>query len=653
MKELIAYSAIKSFYDNKNDLLEIVCFFILQTIDKEITDSEKIQQRIIRNFGLNIPIDVICSALKRLRNNNNYIIYSEKFTRIALTKEGEEKKLASAETIENTRRESNALIQNLKEYFKTATGQEISAIDLGVYLKEYILNGLFNVGPSPDEQKIPSKYFVIIGSYFEEKDKNDPENYNRLKSIVYGQILSSILEKDRVDEKVKLKKLNIYFDSNIIFSLMGLHAEYYNTTAKEMVAVLKKFGFDLKIFNFTLDEVRTKLLLYPEKQDQYFQDIEVNSIYSRMKLERITEAELMTRVNNLEEELGGFGIKIDYYTSVSLTEEDNAIALKLIQRKEEKRQWLITNPEIAKHDIAVIKAIRLLRGKSSFRIEDSNSIFLTADTVLAKFDFDEFGHKERQTIPEVFFRGQMVNFLWLKNPEIADGLPIKTLLNSYVKTKIISQRLWETFRDELKKQFREGKLTEEDIAGLISLMETRNILRDIETESKNYVKDINDKIINGTLIEKARRTREEAEVLKKYKKETESVLRIRNDQLEKANAELKSQREKIDKINKKIGIDCAESMKKRINLLGAIMYIVFWGLVVWGAIKINLFSDWNNLCIIITLLIPVFATIFFLLSFTFEKSITLTTVIIDWKKGILNDLTRKCIQKKKNKYGAN
>lgn len=361
----------------------------------------------------------------------------------------------------------------------------------------------------------------------------------------------------------------------------------------------------------------------------------------------------MTRVNNLEEELGGFGIKIDYYTSVSLTEEDNAIALKLIQRKEEKRQWLITNPEIAKHDIAVIKAIRLLRGKSSFRIEDSNSIFLTADTVLAKFDFDEFGHKERQTIPEVFFRGQMVNFLWLKNPEIADGLPIKTLLNSYVKTKIISQRLWETFRDELKKQFREGKLTEEDIAGLISLMETRNILRDIETESKNYVKDINDKIINGTLIEKARRTREEAEVLKKYKKETESVLRIRNDQLEKANAELKSQREKIDKINKKIGIDCAESMKKRINLLGAIMYIVFWGLVVWGAIKINLFSDWNNLCIIITLLIPVFATIFFLLSFTFEKSITLTTVIIDWKKGILNDLTRKCIQKKKNKYGAN
>ena len=517
MRDLAAFSAIKVFYDSDRDLLDIVCGLILCLIDEGVNNGQKLQVKINEKFSLDIPSDVIQSALKRLRNKYQFIECVGGYAKIVLTSSGREEQKRNQIAVEQTRKQYREILVDIKSFIQKESKKEISLQDARGILKDAILNNPSDVFKFafPSNTQAHTNALSIIGEYVLQEEKHDSQKFETLKSIIYGNILALALESGRIEIGGKLNKLNIYFDSNIIFSLLRLDDDLQNNTAMEMLKVLKSFGVDLKIFSFTLDEIKTKLSFYAGKYHAYSSDIEVDSIYFRIKAKGLKETDILLLIDSLEKSLNELGIAVDYTsTRTELTDFDRGLIPKLTEIKEgrplsqkidnKSRQSGNKHPAVIEHDLLAIRAISEIRGRAPDRIESSKAIFLTADTILAKFDYEEYRHLEKRTIPEVFSRSQLVNFLWFKNPETSTLLPIHDLMSGYIQTKMISEKLWDTFIWELRKQVEQNKYTKEDVSTLISLSETKSALYEIQAEGVGYPELIRKKIIDSGLIEEAK-----------------------------------------------------------------------------------------------------------------------------------------------------
>jgi hypothetical protein len=540
MKNLIAFSAVKSFYDANNDFLDIICEFVLQSIGDSHDNVVKIQEKIKSDFTLDIPLDVITSALRKLKGKMKWVSYDTDFSNIKLSQEGKKERINISRKIDEAKRENNALLSDLGNFIKNENGKQIQITDVEKKLNDFISSDPAGVISCAgliisNDNKFISEDSNIIGKYIIEKEQKDPDNFRRLKSVIYGHIVFMSLQVNKLETPPKLKSFHVYLDSNIIFSLIDLHDEQYNKSAKEMVEVLKKIFIGIRVFNFTLDEVKKKLSLYINKQSQYVPDIEVDSIYYKMKSKNIKETDVLLIINDLEDQLMKMGISVDYSFNLTKLISGKEDKIKKLFSKKEEKHKSHRNRFTIEHDISAIEAVRSIRKVSSSRIEKCRAVFLTADNVLSKFNAEDYDHIQTQTVPEVIFRSQLVNFLWLKNPGIAENLVIQDLLNGYIKTKLISQNLWDIFLEELKTRVASKTYTSEDVAILISLKETRNILSNIQGSPNDYSRKIKNEILDSKLIDNFKKQNKEKDLLKKYKKEAEEILEEKEGKLGEMN----------------------------------------------------------------------------------------------------------------------
>ncbi len=661
MKDIVAFSAIKSFYDSERDLLDIVCGFVLYKINENTNNAENLKIEINKEFVLDIPSDIIHSALKRLRNKYGFIDCADGYAKVVLTSHGIEEQRKNHITVEQTRRQYNELLLDIKNFVDRKNGNKISLEYARDLLKTTILNNPSDVFkfafPGVLEMQARTKTLSVVGEYIFEQEKNNSQKFEVLKSIIYGNILASALENGKMETGGKLDNLDVYFDSNIIFSLLGLDDDLRNNVAIEMLKVLKALNIKLKIFSFTLDEVKSKLLSYAGKYHAYVPNIEIDSIYFRIKTKGLKETDILLLVNNLENSLNNLGIAIDYSsTSTELTDFDRGLILKLTQKKEERllsaqktgsqTKQNHKHPATIEHDLLAIRAIKEIRSRSFDRIESSKAIFLTADAILARFDYGEYDHFDKRTIPEVLFRTQLVNFLWFKNPKTSALLPIRDLMSGYIQTKMISERLWDAFIWELKKQVEQNKYTKEDIATLVSLSETKSILSEIQEGNQDYSESVKKKIIDSGLIEEAKKIREESIKLKKYKKETENMLEERNEQIEATSQVLIT-------VGKNIERSCLCFWNRVINWI--IYGILLTGIISFGWIGVSYnmsFSHVINISIKIASFISSFTFLLILvISIIKKEQVALLSFLVEWRKNLENRIVQRCIRKKKREFG--
>ena len=662
MKDIVAFSAIKTFYDSERDLLDIVCGFVLHQIDENFNNAENLKIKINKEFALDIPSDIIYSALKRLRNKHQFIECVNGYSRVILTPIGTEEQKKNRIAVDQTRRRYEELLLDIKKFIENKSGNKIALPYVRDILKTTIINNPSDVFkfafPDVAATQARARALSVVGEYILEQERNNSPKFEVLKSIIYGNILASALEKGRIEAGGKLNKLVIYFDSNIVFSLLGLDDDLHNNAANEMLTVLNVFDIDLKVFSFTLDEVRAKLLAYNGKYHSYVSNIEVDSIYFRIKAKGLKETEILLMVDNLENSLSRLNISIDYSSaSIELENSDVILIPKLTQKKEERpvsiqqrassyTEQKHKHPATIEHDLRAIRATREIRGRLFYRIEASKAIFLTADAILARFDYEEYGHIEKATIPEVLFRTQLVNFLWFKNPETSALLPIRDLMSGYIQTKIISEKLWDTFIWELKKQVEKNKYTREDIATLVSLSETKSILSAIQEGGQDYSENIKKKIIDSGLIEEAKKFSEEGIILKKYKKETESILEERNEQIEATNAAL-------IKVCKRIENSCIKFWGRAINwiiclIMSALIIILSW----FGfSYDLSLNGGVDIVIRVSSFVAALFFLIVLIISMIKKESFLLTPFLIEKRKNIEDKIIQRCIKSKKKDLG--
>ncbi len=558
---LITYSLIKNIYDEKKDYLDVFVPFVLNSFPENVSECTKniILKGLEEKFGLIIP-EYTFNAIITRATKTGYLSKSERKCLI-LTEKGERLIKKIHLRFEETQRQINALIVDIKNFITSSYNNILTEDrirnELISFIKQYQapLISFFSPNYSIEKKTLPSssnkqiEYFLF--EYFKVSRREKPNEFNILRDLFYGAIISTITKRENIGEiNKKFSRLIVFLDTNFIFSIMNLHYSYISKPAKELFELLKKYKFQIKIFDFTINEIVRVLKGYLIESYKYFPNVRVDSIYGNLKHNlKWSETDCKNFIVKIEETLLASDIQIEYTGIDNLTTfgfQDERYS-RIIQYKPEQ------NSLGQKHDILAIEKIREKREKRPQRkIEDCVALFLTSDQKLTQFDFIEMGHRENSTIPEVILDRFLTTLLWLKNPEWSKELPLEMILATQSEL-LISRDIWDKFYETLMKLKNEKRISEEDISVLIYHQELGKELTLINkpdeikeelilSEIENAKKKIDEKT-QQKIVEETERLKKELE--KKYADEMDKKQQEHLQQLENIKKNIKDESIKI------------------------------------------------------------------------------------------------------------
>jgi len=472
MNRLIyTYSLVKTLYEQGKDYIDSFWPFVLKVMprDKTTLNLPAIQKGIRDNSGLDIPQYSLKSIITRAKRKG---YMTQKKGRFWLTATGDNY-LDALEPESTVERRINELLEDIRNYLNEQLGLSLTLS--GTY--DIVLSFIHeNIDPllefcNPDSSIIElglskqgnSRYNSVLVNYFEIAKQRKPDHYQTLTDIVYGSVIATVASnRDVARINKKFAHTKIFLDSNYLFSLLELHFPEFTKPAKELLNLLESYKFELRAFDFTVDEIVRVLRRYSREQHLFVPGVRVDSIFSNLKNQGFTTEDVREFMAKIEDRIWELGVKIEP-TAVELKEykpPKDEYRAKLSYYKPDQ------DLHAQNHDLAVIEKIREIRKAPKREIENSRALFLTSDLRLSKFDFFEMSHREKATICEVIPDKLLTNILWLKNPTIIKDIPLKSIIAIHSHGMFIDRRIWRRFCETIRKLKQEERIGDKDISML-------------------------------------------------------------------------------------------------------------------------------------------------------------------------------------------
>src|SRR3989338_7597686 len=370
-KLLYSYALTKTIYEQRKDYIDTFCPFVLKVLPTkgDVLTLIQIQKKIEENYGLNIPEHSLKSIITR-EKGNKYLDHLEPENEVErrinellgdIKVYLNETKLPLEEIYKIVLCFINANISLIVEFFDPT---RISKLDIS---KSKILN-----------------YEDKLIQYFVDAERQKPQFWKTLQDIVYGSVISvSVISSKIAEINKKFQDVQVFLDSNFIFSLFEFHFPEVNKPAKELYELLNIYKFQLKVFDFTLYEIVNMLNNYSQEQHMYVSNVKVNSIYSNLKCRGWTVDDVREFIQKIEEKIWSLNIvieptNVDLMTYLPRNKEYINVVLKC------KPILPYQNERVRYHDIAAIEKIEEIRGSPKREIERSRAIFLTSDLRLSR-----------------------------------------------------------------------------------------------------------------------------------------------------------------------------------------------------------------------------------------------------------------------------
>lgn len=532
--KIITFAAVKTFYDSGKDIYGVFANLILSLISENKSYKlVEITELIERECNLKLPEDVVRTISKRLKRDG-IVQYSElKKGNISITDLGCSLKIKNEQEYKTAEREISALIRRIQEFIEKKHSQNYECETLRGRFEQFLEKNSFN-STELLEKRIPINNrdgCDVLDSFFydfiEEVEKSDQQNLDRIKVVLFGRVLVKAILDRTIDIKAKIENLVVYFDTNIIFSVLGLHNEVFNRPAKEIFEELKLYDVTMKISEFTRDEIISTLNFYGSVEGNYVSNIKVNSIYNELQKKGFRNTDVILLIEKLDTHLDEMGISIDWeIPELNVNPEDVG---KLLTFKPHGTY------NAAFHDIQAINLIRFLRKKNhktgSMLLEKVGFVFLTADNGLKNFLKVEMNGKKDRSFPELLIRDELASILWLKRMETYKGnYFVDSMLANYMTREFISNSLWNTFLRRIEEFKRRGEFSEQDMTMIITRSETELILKEFGEEGI-------EKILNAEYIKAG--LKERALLIE----EKEKAIIIAKERTKEAEAEVLAKRE--------------------------------------------------------------------------------------------------------------
>jgi len=492
-KQIYTYALIKSFYDKGEEYLDAFWPFTIKVFlsDTEFLSLNAIQVRIDKEFLLQIPLHALKTILNRARRKD-YV--SQKKGGYGLAEKGL-KYRNTLETDKSVERRLNSLFVDIKQFLnERGIIKNISQIQndfLSFILKNVGLLTEFFHSSIVSSQPIIPKATILerqLIEYIEIVDKQEPEHYTTLQDIILGSIISTILSSEDPSEiteirKRKFKHCQIFLDTCFVFSMLGLSRQEFIDPAKELFDLLKEYGFEVKIFSFTVDEICRVINGYTKDWYRYPIDIRIgDTLYSTLKIKGWGKSDAKEFIMNIDNILSNSGIKIEWIKDIDLDNyepKDSGLRNKIKRYKPDQGLFF------QNHDLAALERMKELREQPIRKMEDSKFFFLTSDKRLNKFNFFEMSHRENGTICEAILDCLLTTILWLKNPKAKVSL--KSLIGIYSRDFFVKRRIWDRFYETLQELKKEENVKDEAISMLFYDNYIEDVLIGFDDSEKNKI----------------------------------------------------------------------------------------------------------------------------------------------------------------------
>lgn len=604
-RQVYTYALVKSLYDQGEDYVDAFWPFVIKIFPMDSgIDLETIQRKVQEKFDWKIPQHVLETILNRAKRKG-YIKPCEK--RYELTQDGRNY-LDILETEKEVERRINALIKDMGQFFNKRnvflSFKQIQDL-LYSFLSKNVESLVEFISPSESKGELtttkPNIHEIILVDYIKTTEEQKPEHYKTLQDMVWGSLISAVLTLEDSSEKINIRNrefnhCKVFLDSNFVFSVLNLHALEFTEPAKELFGLLKKQDFELKVFDFTVDEICRVINGYLNQAYRY-PATGVDTIYSNLKRKGWTKTDAREFIINIEDILLKEGIKVEC-TGINLDTykpiDENLINLV------RKYKPLQTIPH-QNHDVASVEKIKEYREGPIRKIEESKTFFLTSDVRLSRLNFIDMGHKANGTISEVILDRLLTNILWLKDPNAK--LSLKSIIIAYSRDLFIKRRIWDKFYDILSKLKSEGKINNGNISTLFFNNYIENVLKEFDESEA-------DKITPEFAleeIEKASKLSEE-KVKKAVKEKEEEFLKFLEGKISETEQKKdKEWLERIQQIKNQVREQAEKSSKKCVMctrfLIAAILAIpiaVFAITRNWNA-----FRNYTGIASVISLILGV------------------------------------------------
>jgi len=209
---------------------------------------------------------------------------------------------------------------------------------------------------------------------------------HKLKSSVFDSILQMVqgfmlkkvlyLQNETVDIKSKLNNLDVYLDTGIILSVLGLKNDYENQAARKMLDLILKLGARPICNEHILCEVQGII-------EKYKSNIGYKGS-SGLTLEffdanRYTEGMVEDFLMMVEDKLRGMSVSIEETVEIN----DRNVNYNELELSEAIKGIGYVKPEALLNDVKSITNIRRIRGSISsaslLRIETCKAVFVTGN----------------------------------------------------------------------------------------------------------------------------------------------------------------------------------------------------------------------------------------------------------------------------------
>lgn len=484
---LISFALIKAIYDQSVDLLTPFYPFILETLrvsQKRLSGSE-VSDELLNLFDLNIPLNTLETISKEL-NEQDYIYYNKHMFSswfIELTDKG-------IEYLKESDKERRSIQNRQRIFFESFTSfctntfdnVNYSNSDFNNLVKDYIIKNIENLSfLNPDKQNDIQKLNIFDFQLTEFLLKIEHENQklvDTFNELIRGAIIWCMITRDeKIDIKTSFDSIDIYLDSNILFSILGFHHPSINKAAIELFQLMNSNrSIQLKVLNITLNEMANLLENY-KKEKIIYSNMPVHSIFYYLKHNGYTNSKIDILIDELPEKMRELGVELEVIEEVNydkLTEEEKSAFQDLYHYKSEinnRRDPLLQKQEStifrsSLHDYNVVSHVLSIRPNWVKSLEKCKFIFLTSSYYLS--NYGQILSKQNKSFPIIIRDTILTNILWLKNPSNNIGVSFSNIINAHANEIFINNSIWREFIRSMNELLESEKINNDDYARLIS-----------------------------------------------------------------------------------------------------------------------------------------------------------------------------------------
>ncbi len=507
----------------------------LRRSSQDLVSLQDLQSDLRRRFGLSLPQNAIRTVLKRAKKyeyvrveNGAYYRNEEKLELLEFR--GEQQRVMQ---------EHDSLIEEFVEFCSRHLDVELGPEDADAALQSYLEENQIQLADAvthgtvvPASGRSVRNFRYLVSSFVRHLQETHSAALGYLETVVKGHMLAdAIFLPEPGNALRRFRDTEVYFDTPFLLNALGYGGEAQREPCVELLELLYETGADLRCFAHTRDEIRGVLEAYANQvQTDDMQVTPGPEVLRNFRSIGYSKTDIMMLSNDLEKDLKA--LRIGVVEKPARSEYEYQVDEDTLREVLDEGVGY-SRPQQISRDVDSISAImRLRKGRSPVRIEESWALFVTANSALVKVAQRHFSDGSKASgISPCLTDYTLTNLLWLKKPTSAPDLPRKRIIADCYAATRPTERLWRLYIREIDRLRQRDRVTPDEYYLLRNSIAAESALMEATMgQAEGFTQ--------GTVPEILERVRSNIEAKKQAEVDTERAVR------EEVEGELEAVRER-------------------------------------------------------------------------------------------------------------